>query len=54
MIGTNECDSENKGGCEQNCEDLPIGYRCSCFSGYELADNKKNCKGTTFLVFIAL
>ncbi|XP_072030540.1 uncharacterized protein [Amphiura filiformis] len=30
----------NNGGCAHNCHNLPIGYYCSCKSGYELKDNQ--------------
>ncbi|XP_027048198.1 low-density lipoprotein receptor-related protein 8-like, partial [Pocillopora damicornis] len=38
----NECMDHN-GHCQQICNDLRIGFECSCHSGYVLAENKKNC-----------
>ena len=31
-IDINECEISN-GGCDQNCINLPGGYKCSCFDG---------------------
>ncbi|XP_072048571.1 uncharacterized protein [Amphiura filiformis] len=36
---TDECITNN-GECHHNCHNLPIGYYCSCRSGYELKDNQ--------------
>ena len=30
--------------CDQQCIDLPIGYKCACKEGYELVGNS-TCKG---------
>jgi hypothetical protein len=27
------------GGCDQQCIDLPIGFKCACDKGYKLVDN---------------
>ncbi len=48
--GVNECSAEDApggvigGGCDQQCIDLPIGYKCACKDGYELVGNK-TCRG---------
>ena len=33
----------NNGGCNQTCMDTDVGYNCSCFSGFQLASDMKNC-----------
>eukprot|EP00731_Ephydatia_muelleri_P014740 Em0008g460a len=38
----NEC-AVNNGGCNQTCVDTDVGYNCSCFSGFQLATDMKNC-----------
>ena len=40
----NECAVSN-GGCEQVCTDVSLGNNCSCYSGYSLDANLKNCTG---------
>lgn len=50
-LDINECMDHN-GHCQQICNDLRIGFECSCHSGYVLAENKKNCDGTFFSFFI--
>ena len=32
------------GGCDQQCVDLPIGFKCACDKGFKLVDDKK-CVG---------
>ena len=32
----NECQQEDKGGCEQQCDNLDGGYSCSCEHGFLL------------------
>jgi hypothetical protein len=48
LCGVNECSSKSLdsvgGGCDQQCIDLPIGYRCACKEGYQLVGNT-TCKG---------
>ena len=38
----NECASGF--ACPQQCQDLPIGYKCSCFPGFEAFDEGRLCK----------
>lgn len=47
--GVNECsqslqDQAHRPLCDQQCIDLPIGYKCACKEGYQLVDNS-TCKG---------
>ncbi|KAL5491596.1 hypothetical protein EMCRGX_G016911 [Ephydatia muelleri] len=41
-LDINEC-AVNNGGCNQTCVDTDVGYNCSCFSGFQLASDMKNC-----------
>ena len=42
VLDINEC-AVNNGGCNQTCVDTDVGYNCSCFSGFQLASDMKNC-----------
>lgn len=42
QCNVNEC--ETKIVCAQKCQDMPIGYRCSCFDGFEMQDGGRICK----------
>eukprot|EP00731_Ephydatia_muelleri_P014779 Em0008g499a len=41
-LDINEC-AVNNGGCNQTCVGTDVGYNCSCFSGFQLASDMKNC-----------
>ena len=40
----NECLIDN-GGCEQSCQDTPLGFECQCGSGYTLNADELSCDG---------
>ena len=40
----NECEVD-PGQCEQVCVDTIAAYECSCWSGYRLENNSRNCSG---------
>ena len=54
LCGVNECsqslmmqaekDKPSLPLCDQQCIDLPIGYKCACKEGYRLVNNT-TCKG---------
>ena len=39
--------------CEHFCDDLQVGYRCRCRSGYQLL-NKTRCEGELRLLCLSL
>ena len=38
-----ECSSVNN--CQQDCENAPGSYNCSCYEGFELSLDGKSCNG---------
>ena len=43
-LDIDECEVSN-GGCDQNCTNIPAGYKCSCFTGYNLSTDNSTCDG---------
>ena len=43
-LGIDECKYFN-GHCYHICNDLPIGYNCSCHVGFKLANDSRACEG---------
>uniref|UniRef100_A0A8C7QGA3 EGF-like domain-containing protein n=1 Tax=Oncorhynchus mykiss TaxID=8022 RepID=A0A8C7QGA3_ONCMY len=39
----NECLNRRVSGCTQNCQELPVGYKCKCWPGFRLKDDGKTC-----------
>ena len=44
-----ECKNINP-PCQQKCKNLKFGFECSCETGYNLADDRRSCEGTVFVV----
>ena len=42
-----ECSGVND--CQQDCENVPGSYNCSCFKGFELGSDGKSCNGWLLL-----
>ena len=43
-VDVNEC-AVNNGGCSQICVDTSVGYSCTCYPGFILAIDMRNCSG---------
>lgn len=41
----NNCRCEKHNPCDHDCFDTGTSIECSCRTGYELAPDKKSCKG---------
>ncbi|XP_077142754.1 signal peptide, CUB and EGF-like domain-containing protein 2 isoform X3 [Ranitomeya variabilis] len=38
-----ECDNEYNGDCVHECTNIPGNYRCTCYDGFQLAQDGHNC-----------
>ncbi|XP_040183817.1 signal peptide, CUB and EGF-like domain-containing protein 2 isoform X3 [Rana temporaria] len=39
-----ECDNEYNGDCVHECTNIPGNYRCTCYDGFQLANDGHNCR----------
>jgi len=44
IVDINECLTDS-GGCTQKCNNTVGSYHCSCWNGYELANDSHTCNG---------
>ena len=54
-LDTDECATDNRGGCEQQCINFIGSYRCACNIGYVMASDNRHCNrkvAFSFFVFL--